>query len=443
MANHRSMVMVILLVCGAVSGCRGEYEIRASVHGTVVSDSTGEPIARACVAFGDIPAESDSAGLFVIEELEPGDHKYQVDAAGFERQCGMVALRPGVNAVRLCLTSMTGARISGFVLDRTTQNGVEGACVTLAGFEMWTDSTGAFELSGVPPGPHEITAMADGYQIWRQAMEIPLAEVTITARLTRLGLDGLIVFGAIVAGRRDIYIMRADGDDRRALTATGTGNYRPALSPDGTGILFACEKDGVRRIWRMNVDGSGAVPLTAGPSDDYPAWSPTGDRFAYQSVRDGANRVLVSDLRGVILSDLGLGRFPAWSPDGTRIVFISSGQMAIVPEDGGDRAPVGPESGIYYPAWSPSGSLIAFSMKDGVGAYGLYLLDPASAVGRRVAVGKTHLRSAFSPDGSMIAFHTVGPDSSATQIYVTTTAPGGGVLWISRGGGECQDPSWR
>lgn len=443
MLGHRSILMWVLLVCGSLSGCRGDYALKASVQGSVVSDQSAEPIIGAKVAFGDSLAETGPDGVFAIDALEPGEHPYEAEAAGYTKKRGTMTLRPGVNAVRFVLAPMTGARITGHVLDRTTREGVVGACVALAGIEMQTGIGGTVEFEGVPPGRHELAATAEGYEAWWQVMEIPLAEVSVPIRLTRLGLNGRIIFSAIVNGRRDVYIMRADGDERRAVTATGAGNYRPALSPDGHSVLFAYEKDGIRRIWRANVDGSSAMPLTSGPSDDYPAWSPTGDRFAYQAARDGANRVLVSDLRGLTLSDLGLGRFPAWSPDGTRIIFIYSGQLNIAPSAGGDRQRIGPNSGVYYPAWSPTGSRIAFSMKDGVDAYGLYLLDLATSAAERVAIGKTHLRSAFSPDGRIIAYHTIGPDSATTQIYVTPTTPDGSQLWVSRGGGECQDPCWR
>jgi TolB protein len=273
-------------------------------------------------------------------------------------------------------------------------------------------------------------------------LDVTLARMELAVALARAGLTGRIAFSGIVSGKRDIYIMDAAGGNRTPLTTAGAGCFRPALSPDGSQVLYAYETGGIRRIFVMNSDGSQVTAITAGPSDDYPAWSPDGRRIAFQSVRYGSNHIIVASSNGTGEVDLGPGRFPTWSPEGDKVAFVTSGQIHICPAAGGGAVPIGPDTGAYYPAWSPDGLCITLSLKEGTDAYGLYVLTIATGDLRRLAGGRSHLRSAFSPDGSMVAYHTVGTESAATQIYIVAAA-GGVPLWVSRSGGECHDPSCR
>jgi Tol biopolymer transport system component len=187
----------------------------------------------------------------------------------------------------------------------------------------------------------------------------------------------------------------------------------------------------VARIYVANADGSAITRLTSGGR---PAWSPNGQRIAFQ--RDG----LVYVTSATDSSDLFLavGSYPAWSPDGSRIVFTSTDGIAVMNADGSHiatlirhhfRTDVDAESdlGVGKPAWSPDGKLIAFEqLGDGdIQPAQIFVMNADGSNPHTVTTspqGYKYAESdpAWSPDGSKIAFWSYG--------YGIATVPvGGGV----------------
>lgn len=103
-------------------------------------------------------------------------------------------------------------------------------------------------------------------------------------RLTVSTLQGVIAYDTQPPGTVwDIWIMNADGSNARALTTGPAADMAPAISPDGTRIVFESNRTNlagttfgtVFHIWVMDIDGSNLRPVTATASNDFrPAWSP-------------------------------------------------------------------------------------------------------------------------------------------------------------------------
>lgn len=270
--------------------------------------------------------------------------------------------------------------------------------------------------------------------------------------------DDAIVFAGAAGGGSpdDLFAILPDGSGRRSLTA-GPGvpaddiiERLPDWSPDGDEVAFVAPRtDGpapaARAIWLLTRDAAGApirVPLTYGPYDTDPDWSPDGTRIAYVSVldRDGPTPIhalsVVNARSGdqqLVLSPLAVPNVgieqPRWSPDGRRIVFVvrayagagtnapplnEGGDLYVVNSDGtgARRLLARPGWDDFYPAWSPDGRLIAFNSfdvpaagSDQVKGAGIWLLDPATGQLGLLAGGDREAWPVYpkwSPDGRRI-----------------------------------------
>jgi Tol biopolymer transport system component len=136
-----------------------------------------------------------------------------------------------------------------------------------------------------------------------------------------------------------IYSIATDGSDRRGITTSKPPlevfDFEPAVSPDGTQIVFARHNqnyDGILgQIYVMGIDGSNQHALTAPELEAwYPDWSPDGHRIAFTSdcCRLGSDGY-VMNANGTNVQQLTDTPFPhndyhlTYSPDGSQIVFAS------------------------------------------------------------------------------------------------------------------------
>ena len=178
-----------------------------------------------------------------------------------------------------------------------------------------------------------------------------------------------------------LYILHADGT---ATQVTPEPVFGAAISPDGSRVVFAAERDDGLYV----VDAEGGQPVWIAEGEE-PTFSPDGRQIAYlalpRNVRGIANRrehVWVANADGtdaheILAEELALaeGVFSlAWSPAGDRIAMENSseGHVAIYTfaPDGSDFTKL--IAGGFNPHWSPDGSQIAYALP---GRDGLALAD--------------------------------------------------------------------
>jgi dipeptidyl aminopeptidase/acylaminoacyl peptidase len=186
-------------------------------------------------------------------------------------------------------------------------------------------------------------------------------------------------------GKKQIYVIAADGGEARQLTKVETGVNILAWSPDSKKLAFSAEdpepkamKDrkekygeyevvhadyNMAHLWTLDIPTSETGPLpepmrlTKGPTFSVGefTWSPDGTRIAFSAQRDSdlissesADIYVVTvndDKVKKIVSTPGPDRNPQWSPDGKQIAyettagskyfFYTNVKIATVEADGG------------------------------------------------------------------------------------------------------------
>ena len=76
------------------------------------------------------------------------------------------------------------------------------------------------------------------------------------------------LFNADLLANSDIFVMDADGANRRNLTNHKALDETPDWSPDGNRIAFTSDRDGNWEIFVMNTDGTNLINLTNHPAKD-------------------------------------------------------------------------------------------------------------------------------------------------------------------------------
>jgi TolB protein len=109
-------------------------------------------------------------------------------------------------------------------------------------------------------------------------------------------LDGkhIVYTRWIGKGMGKVWIMDADGSNKRALT-TGPGeDARPFMSPDGRTVVFASNRSGRFYLYRTDINGAEPIQITFSDTqkDFRPAFSWDGRSLAFYRHVPGASRTI-------------------------------------------------------------------------------------------------------------------------------------------------------
>jgi len=93
----------------------------------------------------------------------------------------------------------------------------------------------------------------------------------------------------------EIWVMNADGSNKRQVTRNGKANFAPYFFPDGKRIIFSSNMDDPKGrnfdIYKINVDGSGLERITDNETfDGFPMFSPDGKKLVFASNRNAKSR---------------------------------------------------------------------------------------------------------------------------------------------------------
>lgn len=281
----------------------------------------------------------------------------------------------------------------------------------------------------------------------------------------------------------EIYLMNGDGANPRRLTENSAFDGFPALSPDGTRLVFesnrllsAGEAFNLSDLFVMNADGTGQMALVRGSSA---TWSPDGKKIAFHASASGKGQPIKADpgaatsdndifvlsladslsgrakAQNITNSPMVIDDDPDWSPDGRRIVFTrhavgddpvnSTTAEIYVVNANGTGTPVRLTNNSEEeraPSWSPDGKRILFCCRRGGPDFEICVMN-ADGTGQAHVTDNTtgELTPSWSPDGTKIVFHRRVGERGHFQLF-TINADGTAERQLTVPPGLNGFPNW-
>ncbi|HEY0078907.1 MAG TPA: hypothetical protein VGB73_09705 [Pyrinomonadaceae bacterium] len=102
----------------------------------------------------------------------------------------------------------------------------------------------------------------------------------------------------------EIWVMNADGTNKRQVTRLGAASFAPYFAPDGRRIIFSSNLDDPKGrnfdLYLINSDGTGLERITFNETfDGFPMFSPDGKRLVFASNRNakvrGETNIFIAD----------------------------------------------------------------------------------------------------------------------------------------------------
>jgi Tol biopolymer transport system component len=265
-------------------------------------------------------------------------------------------------------------------------------------------------------------------------------------------------------GRRDVWVMAADGSSEAVVVADAFRNHVMAWSSTGR-LVYSSDRTGTRSLWTIPIDnGRATAEPRLAKENVRSTWSTgltsTGTLYVWQPASPSYVGVEPFDPeRGRIVKAQGESfqqfiesrGWPRWSPDGTRLAFIScgltgGGPCALFVRDGQGtpREVIHSMWYMFAPEFSPDGHKLVARGTDLKDRSGIYIIDVSTgATSMLVAHEATGLRfprnPTWAPDGGAVFYVATDGDHfvvrrrdvatvESSEVFRTLSGP---VSWMS------------
>ena len=228
------------------------------------------------------------------------------------------------------------------------------------------------------PFPTDVCVVKDGAERPRPVRLVHRKGIDVPSGFSPNG-KWILFNGSAAKGKSAVYVIKRNGGGLTRLTDPQVVDSvsRATFTPDGRQILFAEFGGG---IYLMDRDGSNLTRVIDDSTADSafyvafrPAMSPDGTRIVFLAYprgdEDESDRELfVSDLQGGnvvrLTDDAGNQKAATFSPDGDLIAYALGGSIWTVRPDGSENR-IAVDGGAFdldQVGWAPSGSRLVFQM---------------------------------------------------------------------------------
>jgi len=254
----------------------------------------------------------------------------------------------------------------------------DGRKIAVIGVKDWEEPVPAlYVMKADGTGWKEITDHLDLYASPKFAWSPDSGKIVYTGRIqTKRGAvrNALFVVDLTTGQKR-----RISGELRAA---------EPAWSPNGEWIAFVLYEQETTKLALIRPDGTDLTTVTEGADFGafQPAWSPDSTHLVFSLVDEqGTDLAVIHVATGQLqrlTRDVWPDQYPEWSPDGQRIAFVSVRGVSYAVAGEGEGlsgvvsnlftvSPTGENlrqvtnaatGGVFYPAWQPDGETLALSL---------------------------------------------------------------------------------
>jgi Tol biopolymer transport system component len=220
------------------------------------------------------------------------------------------------------------------------------------------------------------------------------------------------------------------------LLALATAGSARRAAAEERRMAFVAQQNAINYIYLMDIDASGLganpVRLTSDAEEEnYPSWSPDGERLAYQRGYNGsAIYVINADGSGEqrLSPTPGFDVTPSWSPDGSQIVFARLYEapapnmppmtdIRIMNVDGtGDRSILTNTLFSVEPRWSVNNQVVFMSLMNSSDLE-IYVMNIDSSGLRQLTDTGNNGDPVWSPEGTRITFGSDREGGNKVNIF--------------------------